>query len=92
MVKKSKYYPGLGWSSPPGDEDGPPDCPDCGRHMQKLYLRRRFYRMARRKWLWSGFWYCSDCESIDTSGAFGNMKYESDHHSPEDPADQFPPE
>jgi len=91
MVKKTKYYPGLKWQSPPGDEDGPPDCPDCGRQMLKLYLRRRFYRMARRKWLWSGFWYCPDCESINTVGAFGHMKTESDFHSPENPDDQFPP-
>jgi len=53
--------------------------------MVKLYLRRRYYLQNRRKLVWSGFWYCNSCESIDTTGAFGKMKTESDHHSPEWP-------
>jgi len=85
MAKKAQYYPGLGWDSPPGDEDGPPRCPSCNRLMVKLYLRRRYYLQNRRKLVWSGFWYCNECESINTAGAFGKMKYESDHHSPEWP-------
>ena len=87
MAKKSQYYPGLGWESPPGDQDGPPDCPTCGRSMVKLYLRRRYYLQNRRKWVWSGFWFCSNCESINTAFSIGpgGMKYESDHHSPEWP-------
>ena len=93
----ARHYTGLGWESPPGDEDGPPDCPDCKRRMVKLYLRRRHYLQKRRKLVWSGFWFCNRCESINTcSGAFGNMKYESDHHSPEWPdypdEYQLPPE
>ena len=64
--------------------------------MVKLYLRRRYYLQNRRKLVWSGFWYCNECESIDTTGTFGKMKYESDHHSPEWPdypdKYQLPPE
>jgi len=83
MAKKSQYYPGLGWESPPGDKDGAPRCPSCNRLMVKLWLRRRYYLQNRRKLVWSGFWYCNSCESINTTP--GKMKTESDHHSPEWP-------
>jgi len=40
----------------------------------------------RRKLVWSGFWFCNHCESINTTaGGFGNMMYESENHSPEWP-------
>ena len=80
-----RQYFGIGWKSPPGDEKGAPSCPECERQMVKLWLRRRYYLQDRRKWVWSGFWYCPKCESINTAGDFDNMKYESDHHSPEWP-------
>ena len=71
-----RHYFGLGWESPPGDETGVPRCPEC----------RRYYLQNKRKLVWSGFWFCNHCESINTTaGGFGNMKYESDHHSPEWP-------
>ena len=96
MAKKPHYYPGIAWQSPPGDEDGRPRCPYCRHLMVKLYLRRRYYLQNRRKLVWSGFWYCNTCESIDTTGSFGKMKYESDHHSPEWPdypaKHELPPE
>ena len=85
-----RTYFGLGWESPPGDEDGPPSCPECERQMVKMSLRRRYYLQDRRKWVWSGFWYCPACESINTAGSFGHMKYESDNHSPEWP--EYPDE
>ena len=81
-----RHYFGLGWESPPGDEMGVPRCPECDRLMVKLWLRRRYYLQNRRKLVWSGFWFCNHCESINTTaGGFGNMKYESDYHSPEWP-------
>jgi len=79
-----RHYFGLGWESPPGDEKGEPRCPECERLMVKLWLRRRYYLQDRRKLVWSGFWFCSWCESINTA-SFGNMMYESEHHSPEWP-------
>lgn len=82
-----RHYWGLHWESPPGDEKGPPRCPEpeCWQLMVKMYIRRRFYLQNRRKWIWSGFWFCPKCESINTAGSFGQMKYESDHYSPEWP-------
>jgi len=85
-----RHYFGLGFESPPGDEDGAPRCPECERQMVKLWLRRRYYQQDRRKLVWSGFWFCNDCESINTSSGPGTMKYESDHHSPEWP--EYPDE
>jgi hypothetical protein len=81
-----RQYWGVGWESPPGDEDGPPRCPECKRLMVKLWLRRRLYLQDKRKLVWSGFWFCNKCESINTaSNSFIDMKLESDHHSPEWP-------
>jgi len=81
-----RHYFGLGWESPPGDEMGVPRCPECDRLMVKLWLRRRYYLQDRRKLVWSGFWFCNHCESINTTaGGFGNMMYESENHSPEWP-------
>ena len=80
-----RQYWGIGWESPPGDEKGAPRCPACERYMVKLYLRRRYYLQDRRKWVWSGFWFCQDCESINTAGSFDLMKYESDNHTPDRP-------
>ena len=81
-----RQYFGVGWESPPGDEKGAPYCPECKRQMVKLWLRRRYYQQDRRKLVWSGFWFCNDCESINTcANSFGDMKLESDNHSPEWP-------
>ena len=71
------YYPGTRWKDPPGDQDGPPDCPGCGVHMLKLWLRVRQYLAETRSLVWSGFWYCRQCRSINTCSWPDSMKLEA---------------
>ena len=74
----NRQYWGVRWKSPPDDQDGPPDCPDCGVHMLKLWLRTRQYLAETRSMVWSGFWFCSECRSICTVSWPDLMKYEAD--------------
>jgi len=82
MAESGRYgnrqYVGIRWKSPPDDQDGPPDCPDCGVHMLKLWLRVRQYLAETRSLVWSGFWFCSECRSTCTASWPDLMKYEAD--------------
>jgi len=71
------YYPGTRWKDPPGDQDGPPDCPECGVHMLKLWLRIRQPMAETRSLVWSGFWFCRHCRSINTVSWPDTMKLEA---------------